>query len=329
MECRSKSKVLIIGATGYFVCLAETRRCTPHFGAYLAKASIKLGYLTFLLHRSVTPSDPAKAELVRSFQESGATLLQCEDALLGAPFFTSRLGDIDDHESLVAALRQVDVVISAVSRAAVPSQVKILEPAKEAGTIKRFIPSEFGNDVDRLADFKALEGPYGSKRTVRRAVEKSGLPYTIVLAGGFAGHPAAKLGKDDSPPSREKVTIWGDGNVKAVNKSMLKSIDDPRAENKYLHIRPKENIVSQNDLVALWEKKIGKTLEKSTVSKEELLKKVEETPVPGKIMHGMRYVIFILGVHANFELGTNDVEATVLYPDVPYTTVSAYLDQFV
>ncbi|KAL3697215.1 hypothetical protein R1sor_011291 [Riccia sorocarpa] len=249
----SKSKVLIIGATGYI-------------GKYLGRASVKLEHPTFILVRSLTPSDPAKAQLVKSFQDSGVTVLK---------------GDVGDRESLVAALRQVDVVISSVSGGALASQVKILEAAKETGTIKRFLPSEFGNDVDRLEiDFKVLEGVFQTKRDVRREIEKSGIPYTFVIPGGYAGYFVANLANDNvSAPPRDKVTIWDDGTTKAILNTeediatyAIKSVDDPRAANKYLHIRPKENILSQGEVVALWEKKIGHTLEKTLVSKEELKK---------------------------------------------------------
>ncbi|KAL3697214.1 hypothetical protein R1sor_011290 [Riccia sorocarpa] len=309
----SKSKVLIIGATGYI-------------GTYLVRASVKLEHPTFILVRSLTPSDPAKAQLIKSFQDSGVTVLK---------------GDVGDRESLVAALRQVDVVISSVNQAeALSSQVNILEAAKETGTIKRFIPSEFGNEVDRLEiDFKVLEGVFQKKRNVRREIEKSGIPYTVVLNGGFAGIFVAGLANDKvSAPPRDKVTIWGDGTAKAILNTeediatyTIKSVDDPRTANKLLHIRPKENFLSQGELVALWEKKIGHTLEKTVVSKEELKKIIEESPFPANSRYAIRHSIFVKGDQTSFELGESDkdVEATELYPDVHYTTVSTYLDQFV
>jgi len=55
----------------------------------------------------------------------------------------------------------------------------------------------------------------------------------------------------------------------------LKAVDDPRTLNKILYIHPPNNIVSQNDMVGLWEEKIGKTLEKTYVSEEELLKTIQ------------------------------------------------------
>ena len=55
----------------------------------------------------------------------------------------------------------------------------------------------------------------------------------------------------------------------------IRSVDDPRALNKVLYIRPPKNIYSFNELVALWEKKIGKTLEKVYVPEEKVLKDIQ------------------------------------------------------
>ena len=45
-------------------------------------------------------------------------------------------GDLYDHESLVKAIKQVDVVISTVGRAQLSDQVKIIAAIKEAGNVK-------------------------------------------------------------------------------------------------------------------------------------------------------------------------------------------------
>lgn len=55
----------------------------------------------------------------------------------------------------------------------------------------------------------------------------------------------------------------------------IKTVDDPRTLNKILYIRPAANTVSFNELVALWEKKIGKPLEKTYMPEEEVLKNIE------------------------------------------------------
>ena len=58
----------------------------------------------------------------------------------------------------------------------------------------------------------------------------------------------------------------------------IRAVDDPRTLNKILYIRPPKNTYSFNELVALWEKKIGKTLEKVFVSEEKVLKDIQGKP---------------------------------------------------
>ncbi|XP_038992384.1 eugenol synthase 1-like [Hibiscus syriacus] len=60
-------------------------------------------------------------------------------------------GELDDHEKIVATLRRVDIVISSLPFPQVPDQIHIIEAIKVAGNIKRFIPSEFGIEEDRLS----------------------------------------------------------------------------------------------------------------------------------------------------------------------------------
>lgn len=55
----------------------------------------------------------------------------------------------------------------------------------------------------------------------------------------------------------------------------IKAVDDPRTLNKVVYIKPPKNIYSFNELVALWEKKIGKSLEKEYIPEELLLKQIQ------------------------------------------------------
>jgi len=45
-------------------------------------------------------------------------------------------GDLGDHKSLVAALKQVDVVISTISITLIADQIKLIDAIKEVGHIK-------------------------------------------------------------------------------------------------------------------------------------------------------------------------------------------------
>jgi hypothetical protein len=52
-------------------------------------------------------------------------------------------------------------------------------------------------------------------------------------------------------------------------------VDDPRTLNKQLMIRPKPNIKSMNEVVQLWENKIGHSLDKTYVTESQVLKQIE------------------------------------------------------
>ncbi|PON74014.1 Hopanoid-associated sugar epimerase [Trema orientale] len=79
------------------------------------------GHPTFALVRESTASNPEKSQLFESFKSSGVTLLY---------------GDIYDHNSLVKAIKKVDIVISCVGTEQLTDQVKIIAAIKEAGNIK-------------------------------------------------------------------------------------------------------------------------------------------------------------------------------------------------
>jgi len=306
----SISRILIIGATGYI-------------GRHVAKASLALGHPTFLLVRDATASSkPEKAQLLDSFKASGANILN---------------GSLEDHASLVEAVKKVDVVISTVGGEQIASQLNIIKAIKEVGTIKRFLPSEFGNDVDNVHAVEPAKSIFELKAKVRRAIEAEGISYTYVSSNCFAGYFIPTLAQAGlTAPPRDKVVILGDGNAKAVyvkeedvGTFAIKAVDDPRTLNKTLYLRLPANTLSFNELVALWEKKIGKTLEKVYVSEEQVVKLIAETPFPANIVIAISHSIFVKGDQTNFEIGPDGVEGSQLYPDVKYTTVDEYLSKFV
>ncbi|KAM7510668.1 hypothetical protein LguiB_009543 [Lonicera macranthoides] len=251
-----KSKVLIIGGTGYL-------------GKRLVKASLSEGHETYVLHRPEIGVDIEKIEMLLNFKAQGAHLVK---------------GSFNDYGSLVGAVKLVDVVICAISGVHIRShqillQLKLVDAIKEAGN--RFLPSEFGTDPAKMEN--AMEPgrvTFDDKMVVRKAIEKAGIPFTYVSANCFAGYFLGGLCHPfgDLIPSTDSVVLLGDGNQKAIYVSeddiatyTIKTIDDPRTLNKTLYLRPPQNILSQREVVQIWEKLIGKELNKSSISKEEFL----------------------------------------------------------
>ncbi|MED6181184.1 Eugenol synthase 1 [Stylosanthes scabra] len=305
-----KSKVLVVGGTGYI-------------GKFIVNASLKAGHPTFVLVRESSISHPHKSNLIQSFKSSGVTLLY---------------GDLGDHSSLVKAVKQVDVVISAVSGAQTKDQLDIISAIKEAGNIKRFLPSEFGLDVDRHSAVEPAASALAAKAKIRRAIEAEGIPHTYVVSNAFAGYFLGTLGQQGvTAPPRDKLVILGNGNVKGVfveeedvGTYTIKAVDDPRTLNKILYLRPPANVLTFNEIVSLWENKIGKTLDKIYVPEDQILDNIQESPFPERLLLALSHSALVKGDCTNFEIEPSfGVEASQLYPQVKYTTVDTYLNQFV
>ncbi|XP_010428545.1 PREDICTED: isoflavone reductase homolog P3 [Camelina sativa] len=317
-----KSKILVIGGTGYM-------------GEFIVEASAKAGNPTFALVREASLSDPVKGKTVQCFKDLGVTILH---------------GELNDHESLVKAIKQVDVVISTIGHKQVLDQTKIISAIKEAGNVKRFLPAEFGTDVERTSAVEPARSFFARKLQIRKAIEAEGIPYTYVVSDCCAGLYLRTLAQFEPgliSPTRDKVIIFGDGNVPPIDKVTIlgdgnakvvinkeedtaaytiRTVDDPRTLNKTLYIKSPRNTLSMNEMVTLWEKKIGKSLEKTHISEEEILKSIQ---VPVDVFKSINHAVFVKGDQTSFTKDTLfGVEATELYPDVKYTTVDEYLNQF-
>nr|XP_009380369.1 PREDICTED: probable pinoresinol-lariciresinol reductase 3 isoform X2 [Musa acuminata subsp. malaccensis] len=257
----SRSKVLVIGATG-------------RFGQELVKASLAAGHPTYALVREPTFSRADASLLLRSFSASGVTLL------------------------------------------------------------KRFIPSEFGADPDKVQTVEMDHDFYKKKAEIRRCIEKEGIPHTYISCNFFQRYLLPSLIQPGlKTPPTDKVKIFGSGNVKAVFVKesdvatfTICAIDDTRTLNKVLYLRPSGNAYSQNELTEIWEVKMGKKLEKIHVTEEQLLKSIHETPFPSNIDLFFIYSAFVKGDHTYFSIDSSGLDGSELYPHVRCTTVSEFLD---
>ncbi|KAF8022970.1 hypothetical protein BT93_F0473 [Corymbia citriodora subsp. variegata] len=283
-----KEKILIFGAGGYL-------------GKLMVKASLSMGHPTLAYVRSTNP-DPSKKRLLHEFELMNVTIVQ------------------------------VDVVISTLPVPQHLQQLKIIDAIKEAPNIQRFVPSEYGNEVDRvrgaLPPFEAL---LENKRKIRRATEVAGIPFTYVSANSFAAYFVNYLLHPNE--QRDHVVVRGTGEAKAVLNYeedvafyTIKAATDPRVANRVIIYRPPGNIVSQLDLISLWEKKTGRTLRKMLIPEEDVVKLTESLPYPDNIREAILHNIFIKGEQTSFDLTENDMEASALYPDHSYTSVDSLLD---
>ncbi|KAJ9178410.1 hypothetical protein P3X46_010295 [Hevea brasiliensis] len=286
-----KSKILIFGATGYL-------------GEYMVKASLSMGHSTYAYVRPLKRKHifSSKLQIHKQFQSLGVTVFQ---------------GELEEHEKLVSVLKQVDVVISTLAVPQHLDQLKIISAMTEAGNIRRFVPSEFGNEVDRLSGLPPFEALLANKRRIRRATEAAGVPYTCVSANSFAAYFIDYLLHPHEKP---------DQLVEDIAAYTVRAATDPRVANRVIIYQPPGNIVSQLDLISSWEKKTGRTFEKIQVPEEEIVKLSETLTFPENIPVSILHNIFIKGDQMSFELTEDDLEASKLYPDHKYTPVDSLLD---
>ncbi|XP_050224837.1 leucoanthocyanidin reductase-like [Mercurialis annua] len=305
-----ESSILIVGALGFI-------------GRFLSLASVNSGRSTYILIRS-TPTCPSKAKYLKTLEEKGALILH---------------GLINDKEKIEKILKiyKIDIVISAVGGASILEQANLLDAIKAVGTIKRFLPSEFGHDVDRTDPVEPGLQMYRTKRKIRRLTENYGIPYTYICCNSIASwpyydntHPADVL------PPFDQLQIYGDGTTKAyfvagtdIGKFTMKIIDDVRTINKSVHFRPPSNLYNMNDLAALWEKKIGRILPRATITENDLLRAAAVKRIPESIVAALTHDIFIRGCQVNFSIdGPNEVEICNLYPEENFRSLEECYGEF-
>lgn len=79
----------------------------------------------------------------------------------------------------------------------------------------------------------------------------------------------------------------------------IKTLDDPRTLNKTLYLRPPDNILSQRQLVEMWEKLSGNKLERSSISVDDFLGPMKGNSfqnINGKVIFSMKYKLDCLSI---------------------------------
>ncbi|GAU23517.1 hypothetical protein TSUD_39960 [Trifolium subterraneum] len=304
----SKGRVLIVGGTGFI-------------GKFVTEACLSTAHPTYLLIRP-GPLMSSKATTIKTFQEKGA------------------IGRVNNKEFMEMILKkyEIDVVISAIGGGDLLDQLTLVEAIKSVNTIKRFLPSEFGHDVDRADPVEPGLTMYKQKRLVRRVIEESGVPYTYICCNSIASWPYYdNCHPSQLPPPLDQLHIYGHGDVKAyfvdgydIGKFTMKVIDDDRTINKNVHFRPSNNCYSMNELASLWENKIARKIPRVTVSEDDLLAIAAENCIPESIVASFTHDIFINGCQVNFKLDAiHDVEISTLYPGETLRSLEDCYEKFV
>ncbi|KAI2602151.1 NAD(P)-binding protein [Hypoxylon sp. NC1633] len=143
--------------------------------------------------------------------------------------------DLDGpKEDLVTILTGIDVVLSCIAYTHFAAQVPLAEAAKEAG-VSRFVPSEWSTPTTR-----GVMHLHDEKDDVLAAIQRLGLPYTVIDVGWWAEHsvPAVPSGRTDHAVGLFNI-FPGNGTVPCaytdvpdVGTYAAKIIADPRTLNK-------------------------------------------------------------------------------------------------
>ncbi|KZV90941.1 NAD(P)-binding protein [Exidia glandulosa HHB12029] len=119
---------------------------------------------------------------------------------------TGRKVDYGREESLVDALKDVDVVVSALSQGGFAVQPALADAAKKAG-VKLFVPSEFGIKTHEIP-----EGLLSFKAALHKHLESIGLPYTRYNVSFFSDFQLGPFFGFDL--EKKKASLVGNGSAK-------------------------------------------------------------------------------------------------------------------
>jgi len=94
--------------------------------------------------------------------------------------------DYQDRSALVSALKGQDAVLYLVGQASVEDQKGFIDASIEAG-VKRFVPSEFGSDVDNenMAKVNIMSDKVEIRKYLREKASKGEIEYTFFQPGPF------------------------------------------------------------------------------------------------------------------------------------------------
>ncbi|EPS38445.1 hypothetical protein H072_7803 [Dactylellina haptotyla CBS 200.50] len=246
----STKSVLLIGASGNLG--------TPILQALIADPGIDV---TILSRESSTSTFPA-----------------------GVPV---KKADYNSHDSLVAAFKGHEVIVSNVATLAAGDQVKFVEAAVDAG-VKRFYPTEFGSiassDDPKLVtewwDRVGFHGKYEVYLRLKELSDAGKIEWTLITNGPFfdwglhAGFLGLKL-------KEKKITIYGSGNqliattnLAHIAKATAWTITHPE-ETKNKAVRFYSYKVSQNQVLEIVEKITGTKWAVERISIEDHIKNGE------------------------------------------------------
>lgn len=174
----------------------------------------------------------------------------------GAHFSNVKVIEVDftSVDSLTAALKDVDAVVSTVGGSAVESQIPLIDAAI-AARVKRFIPSDFGNVTTnpKLEPIPLYTPMFKIRQYLEQKAAAGQLSWTVLASGAFLdlilnttslldfqNHTALLIDEGDNRISATSLAKIGEATA-----SILKNPD----ATKNRIVRVSEAILTQNQLI--------------------------------------------------------------------------------
>ncbi|KAL2067539.1 hypothetical protein VTL71DRAFT_1964 [Oculimacula yallundae] len=314
MATTVKENLLILGGTGYI-------------GSYILDQIVKVkdsfGHIAIFTSPKTAETKP---ELLDSLRAKGVGVI---------------VGDVQKPEDLLKAFQGVNTIVSAVGRMAIGEQVEWIKLAKQAPTVKRFFPSEYGTDIE-YGPQSANEPPHQQKIKVRAALKQtSGLDYTYVVTGPYADI-GGYLGPAPHAPQigcfnvkEKRAVLIDDGNGKVslttpddVGRFVVKALLHPE-ESRNRALKVNSFTTTPSEIVAEFEKQTGDKWRVSYTPLEkvrELEKEAHASKNPAATVFTLKRIWGEGGtLYDKRDNGLIDAEETETLADAVKKTIAAQL----
>jgi hypothetical protein len=190
-----------------------------------------------------------------------------------------------NQDELVAALKGIDIVISAIYYQALQDEIPLSTAAKAAG-VKRYVPCFFATIAPRGV-MKARD----DKEEILDHIQRIYLPYTVIDVGWWyqITLPAVPSGKFDGHLTFANNNIIGGGNnpsalvnLNDIGKYVAVIINDERTINKKIFAYTESK--TQNEIFELVEKVTSEKPERTEMSKEKIEAQLAQLKNPDELL---------------------------------------------
>jgi uncharacterized protein YbjT (DUF2867 family) len=190
-----------------------------------------------------------------------------------------------NQDELVAALKGIDIVISAIYYQALQDEIPLSTAAKAAG-VKRYVPCFFATIAPRGV-MKARD----DKEEILDHIQRIYLPYTVIDVGWWyqITLPAVPSGKFDGHLTFANNNIIGGGNntsalvnLNDIGRYVAVIINDERTINKKIFAYTESK--TQNEIFELVEKVTSEKPERTEMSKEKIEAQLAQLKSPDELL---------------------------------------------